>query len=354
MKEHTIIADAAEKVFRDLLTPAVRENALNGIWPESVWQQLESVGLVGAAVSEKRGGPGLTLSDCCALAKAAGRHAAPVPLVESFLAERMLDAADLPPATGIVGIAPPSRHWGLTVSRNNGRIHVSGKVNRITWGRRLTSLVAIADDNGKPATVLLSGPFKVTTSENVAGEPSDSIEFDQHVLSDMQIGPAGKGLTSTSLRTAGALYRCAQMVGAMQVLLEMTTQYAKQREQFGRPIAKFQAVQQQIAVMGSESVASDCVVSAAIEAAGSGAATFEIAAAKSRLGKAADIAIDVAHQVHGAMGTTREFPLHHFTMRLALWRDEFGSPGEWSDWIGTQVCAKGGAGLWPYLTAVTR
>jgi len=354
MTDHTIVADAAEKLFKDLLTSVERENALKGIWPEAIWKQLDATGLLSGALSEARGGSGLTLSGRCAIAKAAGKYALPAPLIETFLAEQALAAADLPPATGIAGVVLPSRHGGLVVTRRDGRVTISGSTGRIAWGRFVNTLVAIADDAGTPVTLRLNGPFNVTRSENTAGEPSDSITFDQRALSPEEIGSTGAGLSAQSLRSAGALYRCSQMVGAMQTALEMTTLYAKQREQFGRPIAKFQAVQQQIAMMASEIVASDCVTSAAVEAAESGPATFEIAAAKSRLGKATEMTIDVSHQIHGAIGTTRDFSLHHYTMRLATWRDEFGSASEWSDWIGQLVCAQGGAALWPYLTAKSR
>ena len=354
MTDNLIIADAAEKLFKDLLTPVERENALQGVWPASLWKQLGDTGLLAAATAEKRGGSGLTTGGRCAIAKAAGKHALPAPMIESFLAEQALAAADLPVVTGIAGIISPSRHGGLVLSRRNGRVTLSGKTGRIPWGRYLNAVVAIAQDEGTHTTVCLQGPFLVTKSENIPGEPSDSMAFDHREVPSAQVGAQGKGLSPLSLRAAGALYRCSQMVGAMQTVLEMTTLYAKQREQFGRPIAKFQAVQQQIAMMASEIVASDCVTSAAVEAAEGGPATFETAAAKSRLGKAADTTIDVAHQIHGAIGTTRDFALHHFTMRLALWRDEYGSSSEWSDWIGQLVCANGGAALWPYLTAKSR
>lgn len=352
MTDKNLIADAAEKLFKDFLTTELRNKVYAGEWPATVWDKLLETGLVEAAVSETRGGTGLDISECCAIAKACGKYAAPVPLVEAYLAERTLAAAGLPPASGLTGIALPVRGNSLKLKRSGGKAALTGSLKQVPWGRNLMNVVAIADEDGQPVTVLIQGPFKdVIRSENAAGEPRDTIRLSDHALPASQAGAKGSGLKPHELRAAGALYRCAQMTGAMQTALDMATTYVKQREQFGRPIAKFQAVQQQIAQMASEIVASDGVVSAAIEAAGSGLGLFQIAAAKSRLGKAADMTVDVAHQVHGAIGTTRDYPLHLYTMRVASWRDECGSPNEWSEWIGRLVCRTGGDALWPELTS---
>ena len=137
-------------------------------------------------------------------------------------------------------------------------------------------------------------------------------------------------------------------------MLELTVAYAKERVQFGRPIGKFQAVQQQIAVLATHVAASRAAVEAAIDAAARGPAFFEIAAAKARVGEAAGIAAGIAHQVHGAIGFTHEHALHRSTRRLWSWRDEFGAEHEWSAWIGNVAARVGGEGLWSFLTAADK
>ena len=354
MAEDQMIVEVAERSFRALLSPQVREGVLLGQFPDDLWQRLEEAGLVAAAVSEARGGLNLWLRDCCAIAKMAGRFAAPVPLVESFLAEAMLAEAHLKPASGIAVILPPFNHGSITLHRSNGQAFLNGSVKHIPWLSQASHLVAIALEDQKPVTLCIPGPFKAQSSENVAGEPTGAVVFRDAAISEDHIGKAGRGFDPLALHTRGALFRCAQMIGAMQAVLDMTTSYAKERTQFGRPIGKFQAVQQQIAMMASDIVAADCAFGAAVEAAQAGQGSFEIAVAKSRFGKAVDLAVDVSHQIHGAIGTTREFPLHHYTMRLAMWRNEFGTPHEWSERIGEIVCRLGGDRLWPYLTAKVR
>ena len=128
-------------------------------------------------------------------------------------------------------------------------------------------------------------------------------------------------------------------------------QYAQDRSQFGRPIGQFQAVQHQLAVLASQVAAANAAADAAMDAASKGPALFEIAAAKARIGEAAHIANGIAHQVHGAMGFTHEHALHRSTRRLWAWRDEFGTEGEWAEWVGQVAARVGGDGLWAFLTS---
>ena len=77
---------------------------------------------------------------------------------------------------------------------------------------------------------------------------------------------------------------------------------------------------------------------------------FLIAIAKTRVGSAATLAAEIAHQVHGAIGFTKEYALQLSTRRLWSWRDEFGGDMEWAAKVGAFVCARGAAMLWPTLT----
>jgi acyl-CoA dehydrogenase len=125
--------------------------------------------------------------------------------------------------------------------------------------------------------------------------------------------------------------------------------------QFGRPIGRFQAVQQQLALAAGEVAAASAAASAAARvAADTGfaapATRLAVAAAKSRTGEAAGAVARIVHQVHGAIGFTREHDLRLWTTRLWAWREEDGSDAEWNTDIGATVLAAGPAGLWPLIT----
>lgn len=129
----------------------------------------------------------------------------------------------------------------------------------------------------------------------------------------------------------------------------MAIGYATEREQFGRPIAKFQAVQHSLAVLAGEVAAARCACDGAINALGSPNAVIAVAAAKARVGEAAGVAAEIAHQVHGAMGFTHEHSLHHFTRRLWAWRDEYGRETHWQEQLGRRVAGVGADSVWEFL-----
>jgi acyl-CoA dehydrogenase len=148
------------------------------------------------------------------------------------------------------------------------------------------------------------------------------------------------------------LYRSVQIAGALEHALEYTLLYANERVQFGRPIAKFQAIQHLLAVLAGHTAAASAAADAAVEASRLAPDEFAVAVAKSRTGEAAGKAAEIAHQVHGAMGYTREHNLHYSTRRLWSWRDEFGNESFWQTRLGRMVAARGADALWPMLTAI--
>jgi acyl-CoA dehydrogenase len=143
----------------------------------------------------------------------------------------------------------------------------------------------------------------------------------------------------------------------------MSVQYAGERVQFGRPIAKFQIIQQELARLAGWVAAAGSASEVAFRAAdearpdargrigAAGDPTFEIAAAKVVVGDAAEQGPRIAHQVHGAIGFTYEHALHFATRRLWAWRAEFGTPERWAARLGAQVLRGGAAALWPSITA---
>jgi alkylation response protein AidB-like acyl-CoA dehydrogenase len=131
----------------------------------------------------------------------------------------------------------------------------------------------------------------------------------------------------------------------------MSITYANERVQFGKPIGKFQALQQNLAIFAEEAAAVNCAGPAACRAMAKGDAGFEIAAAKLRANMAIGVGNMIAHQVHGAIGITREFSLQYFTRRLLSWRSEFGNDRHWANVLGSQVTAAGADAFWSNLTA---
>jgi acyl-CoA dehydrogenase len=149
-----------------------------------------------------------------------------------------------------------------------------------------------------------------------------------------------------------ALGRALLLAGAARGAVAMAVRYATERVQFGRPIAKLQAIQQSLALAGAEVAAAAAATEAAareVDGHGFAEASFAIAAAKARAGEAAGQVARITHQVHGAIGFTREHDLRLVTTRLWAWRDEDGSEAYWNDRVGARALEAGADGLWPLL-----
>ncbi|WP_188235754.1 acyl-CoA dehydrogenase family protein [Sphingopyxis sp. LK2115] len=145
------------------------------------------------------------------------------------------------------------------------------------------------------------------------------------------------------------------MAGAMGAALALSIEHVNTRQQFGRPLGKFQAVQQSLAVMACEVRAVEAAaaaLAARLDVVGRDpvAADFEIAAAKLRANRAVGVVTSIAHQVHGAIGFTREYALNRVTIPLMRWRGEHGNDAHWAARLGRQVAGLGGQGLWAAMT----
>lgn len=241
---------------------------------------------------------------------------------------------------------------GLQVDAG-GRL--SGTRAKVPFARHASRLVLhVESADGDRLAVLAPGDARVEARESLAGEPLDTLHLDGVEPRALHALPAG--WSADALRLAGALLRAQAMTGALERILAMSVQYAQEREAFGRPIAKFQAVQHNLAMLAGEAAAATAASDGAMLAAAAHGFADEralraVAAAKIRVGEAAGAGAAIAHQVHGAMGFTFEHRLHQFTRRLWSWRDEHGQESEWAIRLGRLVAAAGAESLWPSLTA---
>jgi acyl-CoA dehydrogenase len=170
----------------------------------------------------------------------------------------------------------------------------------------------------------------------------------------LSVDTSGKSAKDDAFLMMGAAIRAAQMAGALQSILDRSVAYAKERVAFERPIGGFQAVQHNLARLAGETAvalaaagsAADAIAS---EASFNDAVFLEVASAKIRIGEAAETGAAIAHQVHGAIGFSREHVLHRYTQRLHAWRDDFGTESAWAARLGARVAAAGADALWPML-----
>lgn len=352
-ENHDLLRHSLDRLFTQQVNRPVLEAAEAGTFPTALWSALEEAGLTLPMVPAEQGGAGGTAFDALAIVRAAGSHAAPVPLPETMLAGWLLWACGLKIPAGPLSIAPVRPEENLTLSANaGGGFRLDGRVTRIPWGRDARALAVLATaPDGLKVVLVEPGGFALTPARNLAGEPRDTLTFTGLAVKPGQVAPAPAGVDGAALHLRGAVMRSAQMAGALERSLDFTVRYAGERSQFGRPIGRFQAVQQQLAIFAGQTAAAGRAVDAAFEAlAAGGDIAFVGAIAKARVGEAAGQGAAIAHQVHGAMGFTREHALHYGTRRLWSWRDEFGAESYWQEALGRRIAAAGAEAFWPLLT----
>ena len=181
----------------------------------------------------------------------------------------------------------------------------------------------------------------------------DDIVLDEVAVDSGSIGtlPAA-ALAALDLRIG--LLATVHIAGLLDEVLDLTLRYAGERQQFGRPISAFQMVKEMIALLAAEVMAAGAAADGAVAAAcadrdGADHTSAELAlrAAALRAGRAADIAARLAHQVHGTIGVTSEYPLHRYTTQLWHWRDAGRPRFESQLQLGRLLAARGPDGLWP-------
>jgi acyl-CoA dehydrogenase len=341
-----IIVDTATRIFQDLCEPATVNDAEKGVWPKALWDALEESGLPLAWISDDLGGAGAAMADGFAVLRVAGRFAAPVPLAETLMAGWLLSRADITVPNGPMTVAPVHADGHIALSADGS---LGGRARRVPFARHAGHFAVLAHRGNDPVVALVAARgLAISQSTSLAGEPRDDVSFDGVVPEAVR--PAA--VDEDMLVSFGAAVRLQQMAGALEKILEQSVQYALDRSQFGRPIAKFQAIQHNLATLAGEVAAASAAADAAAEACSGGDITVgEVAIAKVRGGEAAGTGAAIAHQVHGAMGFTYEHSLHHATRRLWAWREEFGNEAVWAQRLGRMVAAHGADQLWPFITA---
>lgn len=348
--QRALLSDTFDKLFRDMMdheSPHAEDPPPEaGGLSASLWQRVEVSDVTSILVAQSAGGFGGGWEDVFALLYQAGFHAVPLPIAETALARRLLARAEIsaPPgaiALSCAGVAQvacdTNRAWRLT-----------GHATDVPWGDAASHIAVACESDGvaRLALVRAVDTRVMERRSTIAGEPVADLAFEGAEA-------VGVGFLHEDPYALCALTRAILMAGALDALLHYSVQHVNERRQFGKPIAKFQAIQHSLALLANESAAVNCAALAACRAADRGDAAFEIGAAKLRANRAVGTATSIAHQVHGAIGFTREYKLHRATQRLWSWRSEYGNDRYWASYLGERVCRWGAQNFWPRLTGLS-
>jgi len=303
----------------------------------SLWQRLDDLGLVRLTGAESNGGSGAGWFEAVELVSAAVRHGVRIPLAEhDLLACWLLEAGGM--------------HCDAAV-RTVARLDDHGVATAVPWANGADRIVVVwHTGDGYLLADAAVDAVTITPGTNLIGEPRDTVTADVTTLEGVRVADQ----LIDQLNRKAALVRAIQVCAALDHVVALSIEHTGSRIQFGRPLSKFQTVQNLISDTAAEAAlarsATEAALTAAIAASWeSPRLDFLIAVARSCTGHAASVVVRNAHQIHGAIGTTREHRLHEFTRPALAWRSEFGSVAQW-DAAVAEAALHARGGLWGLIT----
>ncbi len=290
----------------------------SGAQGSELWNEIEETGFADALVGEAQGGAALGFDEAGEIAFACGRHAIPVALSTTMVARAALAEAGLPVPAGAIAIATARQDpsaGGLAFAAVPFGMTAAWLLVRAPAGTWLLP-------TGSARRVRASSHSSLAADLHWFVRPGDALALPP----DEQASP--------DWRAIGAALFSAQIAGAADRLSEMAISHANDRVQFGKPIGRLQAIQQQLSVMAEHSSAARTAALIGLSSHSWRVDPLRAAVAKARTGEAAATVAAIAHAVHGAIGVTEEFDLQLFTRRLHEWRMDYGGESYWNRRLG--------------------
>ena len=321
--EQREIQSTAREFLADRFRPeVVRELAESRSYDDDLWRQIAELGWPGIAIAEEDGGQGLGLVELALVAEQAGYAVAPTPLMSTWNAALFLsEGSDEQRGRWLPGIA-------------------SGEtVGAAALGPRETEIVS---DAGGAVVLVLSGgedAARIVEPADARIEPLDLVDTTRRYFRvSADDGEAIPGdVAAAADRALVAL--AAELVGVAQRALDMAVAYAKEREQFGRPIGAYQAVSHRCAEMLYDVEESRSLTYYAAWCAGAEPDSLPLASsmAKARASDAARHVTAAALQVFGGIGFTWEHDIHFLLKRARVSAELLGTARQHRDRVASLV-----------------
>lgn len=327
-------------------------------FPAALWQELTKVGAFELAVDNAElEGIGTSLDALGIVAEEAGRALCPDVVHSTVLAGlaanifdapdevlEQLSSGDLRVATALWSPRDAHDHRpSLTAEATADGWLISGEITHV-WGARHAQLLlttARTANGPDPArTLILALPTEVGEWDErpAMGGPSTRVRFDRTPISDDQVWTSATPDDLRWLAHAALALQAREIAGGCQAVIDRTVSYVAEREQFGRAIGTFQAVQHLIADMHIATAAVRLAAARATFRVGRGdLATHEVASATMKSSDAYPFVTLTAHQLHGGMGYVRESDLHLWSERAAVLRARNGNSDTAAEWLAEEV-----------------
>lgn len=299
-----------------------------------LWQAIADQGWADLAIPEKLGGLGLGIVELAVVFEEIGRVCMPGPLLSTTFAATLLARAgrSLDGKKATVAILEHGASWNLEsiqckASPSREAFVISGE-KHFVYDAAVADVILVVARNGRELVVVLLDPKGLDIRRTPSMDETrklytitlDGVSVDQRDV----IRDAADAIASAI--DVATVTLCAEMVGAMQWILDTTVEYAKTRQQFGRAIGSFQAVQHQCAdmLLYTESSRSATYYAAWTLSHNPAAAPLAVSVAKSYCSDAAREVANRGVQVHGGIGFTWEHDLQLYYKRSKAAETLFG------------------------------
>lgn len=315
-------------------------------YPPELWREMAGLGWMGLAFPEEYGGSDMSFLDLSVLLGEMGRACLPAPFFATVILGGLaiLDAGSeqqkqkylprIANGKAILTLALTEASAGydagsiaVKAAKDGDAYVISGTKLFVPDAHIADYILCVARTDDRAAaedgiTVFIveakSPGISCTALQTMAGDKLYEVVFDQvKVSSENILGRLddGWGIVQRTIERA-AVAKCCEMVGAMQQVLDMTVDYAKEREQFGRPIGSFQVIQHYCTNMATDVDGSRFSAYQAAWRLSQGLpCAKEAAIAKAWMGEAYGRVVTLAHQIHGAIGCTIDHDLQLYTRR---------------------------------------
>jgi alkylation response protein AidB-like acyl-CoA dehydrogenase len=321
------------------------------------WAHAAALGWTSLLVPEELGGGSVSgdgVRDLALIAENLGHTVAPGPLHPvSIVLAGLADADNRDQHAAVIeslmagatvaawAVDEPNRPFAphqptVTATRTGSGYRIDGVKHRVEAGAESALLLVVTRSDEGPRQLLVP-----TDAPGVSVTPQRSLDLVKRyarVAFDGVCVEAGAEVGSIAQARAlidrqaqiAVVLQCAELVGILDTVLDMTIRWALNRHSFGRPLASYQALKHRLADMKMWLEASRAITDGAVEDVGARSpdAALTVSAAKSYLGEHAGTIAQDCVQLHGGIGVTWEHDLHLFVRRIALYRSMFGTPAD--------------------------
>lgn len=342
----TLLRDTANRLVRSKYDFEARKKHVASPqgWSSAMWKEFAELGLLGVDASEEQGGSGGTFADLAVVLESFGRGL----VIEPYFSSNVLGAAVLRAAGGhddiLSQVAAGQARLALAYAEPAGRFnaaHVATSARADGKGWRLDGHKAVVLGAQDADTIIVSArtsgqtgdargislfliprqangvtirPYRLMDDRNAADVILENVE------ASALAGGADNGLPLLEAALdRGTAALCCEAVGAMDAVNDLTLEYIKTRQQFGRPIGKFQVLQHRMADMMLAAQSARSMMYLAIANADNPDPQIRartISAAKVQIGKNGTEVGRGAIQLHGGIGMTEEYVAAHYFRRL--------------------------------------